>query len=416
MASNSIVTPQWVVNEIGRQFLNKVVLGSKVNRSYDSQFKVKGAKVGSTIQARLPQRPRAGSGSQINKQPIIDQTTPISITDQTNIGVELSTYTLTLEKSEIQRTVIIPAANALVQDMESKGFQRLYKKVPNSIGTVGVSPTANLTYTQGVAKLMDLTGNTDDLCAILSADQSAVIADAQKSNSNVGFGNSSAMKKGQFVMSNNLGVSEWYASPNVAVHTTGTFTASTPLVNVAGGVTEGSSSVVTDGWASGASSLKEGDVFTFAGVFEVNAGNFSTTGRQRQFTVTANTSDSTGAMTITFSPPVYASGPQQNVDALPADNAGISVWGSALSNGTLSTTTSRQGLIFAPDSFVLAMADAEDVDAPVCVFARDEEAGISMRLTKSYDLTNDNNLARLDLFWGWSPYRPEWTALRVQGA
>lgn len=415
MASNSIVTPQWVVNEIGRQFLNRVILAGKVNRSYDSQFKVKGAKVGTTIQARLPQRPRAASGAAINKQPVIDQTTPISITDQTNIGIELSTYTLTLEKSEIQRTVIIPAANALVQDMESKGFQRLYKKVPNSAGTIGVSPTAGLTYSQAVAKLKDLTGNADDLTAILSHDQSAILADAQKAYFQPTGAVASSFRKGQFG-GEAYGVDEWMASPNVAQHTTGTFTASTPLVNVTGGLVEGASSVVTDGWASGATSLKEGDVFTFANVYEINAANFSSTGRQRQFVVTADCSDTGGAMTISFFPPVYASGPQQNVDSLPADNAGISVWGSALSNGTLTATVSRQGLIFAPDSFVLAMADAEDVDAPVCVFARDEEAGISMRLTKSFDISNDNNLARLDMFWGYSPYRPEWTALRVQGA
>jgi hypothetical protein len=103
------------------------------------------------------------------------------------------------------------------------------------------------------------------------------------------------------------------------------------------------------------------------------------------------------------------------VDNLPVDNAAVLFWGVAAGQ-SLSATKSRQGLIFDPNSFVLAMADAEDVDAPVCVFARDEEAGISMRLTKSYDINSDNNLARLDMFWGWSPIRTEWRALRVQGA
>ncbi len=412
MAGNSIVTPQWVVNEIGRQFLNRVILGSNVNRSYDSQFKVKGAKVGTTIQARLPQRPRAASGSAINKQPIVDQTTPIKITDQTNIGIELSTYTLTLEKSEIQRTVIIPAANAMVQDMESKGFQRLYKKVPNSIGTIGVSPTAGITYSQGVAKLKDLTGSADDLVAIISNDQMAVIADAQKAYFAPSGKISESFTKGQF-SGEAYGISKWMTSPNVAYHTSGSSTTPTALVNVAGGVTEGSSSVVTDGWNAD-TAMKEGDVFTFAGVYEINSANFQSTGRLRQFVVTTDFSGATP--TITFDPPVYAAaGPQQNVTALPADNAAILFWGVA-GGSTLVATSSRQGLVFAPDSFVLAMADAEDVDAPVCVFARDEEAGISMRLTKSFDISNDNNLARLDMFWGYSPYRPEWTALRVQGA
>lgn len=415
MPANSVITAQWVVNDIAAEFLNRWVLGANANRSYDPQFKVKGAKVGDTIQARLPQRYRAGSGSGINLQPVTDVTTPVSITDQTNIGVSLSTHTLTLSKSEIRRTVIQPAVNALVQDMESKGFQRLYKKVPNSIGTLATSPTAGLTYTQGVAKLVDMAGEPDDLVAILSPDQSAVIADAQKAYFQPADAVREAFRKGQFG-GEAYGIGKWFRSPNVANHLTGTFTASTPLVNQTS-FSQGMSSIVTDGWASGASSLKEGDVFTIASVFEVNSSNYSSTRRLRQFVVTADVSDSSGAMTISFYPPIYSAnaGEQRaNVDALPADNAAISVWGTA-GGGSLSATNSRQGLIFDPDCFVLAMADAEDVDAPVCVFARDEEAGISMRLTKSYDINNDNNLARLDMFWGWSPIRTEWRALRVQG-
>lgn len=412
--ANSPVTPQWVVNEIGRQFLNKVILAKKADRTYDPQFKVKGAKVGSIVNARLPQRFRVGSGAGINKQAINDQTTPVEITDQTNIGIELSTWTLSMEIGELRRKVIAPAVNALVQDMEYKGFSRLYQKVPNSIGTPGTSPSANLTYTQGVAKLMDMSGNTDDLVAIVSPDQMAVIADTQKAYFNQPMQKATAstgmLPKAQEV----FGISEWYASPNVAAHTTGTLTTSTPLVNVAGGVLDGASSVVLDG-GNAADVWEVGDVFTFAGVYEINSSNYQSTGRLRQFTVTSR---ATGAApTIQFTPTIRysASGQYNNVSALPADNAAVSLWGTA-GGGSLTSVSSRQGLIFQPDTFVLAMADAEKVDAPVCVFAQDDEAGFSLRLTKSYDINNDNNLARLDCFFGWSAIRPEWTALRVQGA
>lgn len=415
MPANSVATPQWVINEIGRQFLNKVTLIKKSDRTYDKQFEVKGAKVGSIVNARLPQRYRVGTGSAINKQPINDLTTPVEITDQTNIGIELSTWTMSLEVSEIRKKYIQPAVNALVQDMEYKGFSRLYQKVPNSIGTLGTSPTANLTYTQGVAKLEDLTGSADDLTAILSADQMAVIADTQKAyfNQPVQKATFSSGRMPRFTEA--LGIAEWYSSPNVPTHTTGSYpTANTPLVNVAGGVLDGASSVVTDGFDASAT-MKAGDVITFAGVYEINSSNYASTGRLKQFTLTADTSGATP--TLNFTPTIrYASnGQHNNVSALPADNAAITVWAMS-AGGTLAATTSRQGLIFAPDSFIFAMADAEKVDAPVCVFAQDEEAGISLRLTKAYDINNDNNLARIDAFFGWSVMRPEWTALRVQGA
>jgi hypothetical protein len=411
--ATSAITPQWVINDIAREFRNRTVLIDAADRSYDPQFRVKGAKVGAQIQARLPFRPRGASGAKIAKQAVVDQTTPLTITDQYNSGVELSSYTLSLEKSEIRRTVINPCVNHIVQYMEAQGFSRLAKKIPNSIGTLGTSPTTNLTYAQGVAKLNDMVGSTDDLVAILSSDQSAVIADAQKGNANVGFGAKEAFRKGQFTGPMALGIDRWAASPNVASFTSGSFSASTPLVNVAGGVAEGASSVVTDGFNAD-TALVEGDVITFAGVYEVNSANFTSTQRLRQFTLRAAASGATP--TLYIDPPVYASGPQQNVSALPADNAAITVWAANPSGGSLTATASRQGLIFAPGTVVFCMADAEDVDAPVCVFARDEEAGISMRLTKSFDIENDMNEARLDVFFGWNLIRPEWGALRVQGA
>jgi len=418
--SASPITPQWVINDIARELRNRTVLIDAADRSYDSQFKVKGAYVGAQIQARLPFRPRPGSGSRLNRVNVQDATTPVTITDQINVGIPLSSYTLSLEKAEIRRTVINPAVNSIVQQIEAAGFSRLYKKIPNSIGTLGTSPTANLTYTQGVAKLYDLMGQSDDLTAVLSADQAAVLADAQKGNANVGFGSGSSFKNGRFTGPMALGIETWKASPAVAYHTTGAFTSSTPLTNIPSGIAQGASSIATDGWASGASSLKEGDVFTIAGVYEINSATFQRTGRLRQFTVIADVSDTTGSMTINFSPAMYSADQGSNsqfanVETMPADNASISVWGTA-ATGALTSTTSRQGLIFAPGTVVLATADAADVDAPVCVFARDDEAGMSLRLTKNYDIENDENLARIDGFFGWNLIRPEWGALRVQGA
>lgn len=411
--ATAAITAQWVINDIAREYRNRTILIDSADRSYDSQFKVKGAKVGAQVQARLPFRPRGGSGAKLYKNPVVDQTTPLTITDQYNGGVELSSYTLSLEKSEIRRTVINPVVNHIVQYLEYQGFARLSKKIPNSIGTLGTSPTANITYSQGVAKLLDMMGSADDLTAILSSDQSAVLADAQKGNANPGFGRKDALRKGMFLGPMALGVETWKASPNIYRHTSGSFSASTPLVNVAGGVAEGASSVVTDGFNAD-TVLNEGDIFTFANVFEINSANFAATSRLRQFALTAAASGATP--TLQFTPPIYASGPQQNVNALPADNAAITVWAANPAGGTLTATASAQGLIFAPGTVVLCMADAEEVDAPVCVFARDEEAGLSMRLTKNYNIEDDQNLARLDIFFGWNLIRPEWGALRVQGA
>ncbi len=185
-----------------------------------------------------------------------------------------------------------------------------------------------------------------------------------------------------------LGIGEWYRDQNVPRHTSGTFTASTPLVN---GASQTGSSLVTNGWASGAASLTKGDIFTVAGVYSVNPLSKVSTGRLQQFVVTANASDS------------------------PAHQAVITVWSANPAGGTLATTVSPQSLVFHPDAFAFVMADLTDPNGGAkATFARSRDWGISIRMVQQYDLTSDQNGCRLDILFGAAPLQPR-LACRVVG-
>ena len=54
--ANTLATPSWVTKEVARGFLNKLVFLAHVNRTYDDSYIQSGAKVGNTVNARLPQR------------------------------------------------------------------------------------------------------------------------------------------------------------------------------------------------------------------------------------------------------------------------------------------------------------------------------------------------------------------------
>ena len=56
MANNTLATPTWVTKETARYFVNDLVFLENVNRTYDDQYVQAGAKVGNTVNARLPQR------------------------------------------------------------------------------------------------------------------------------------------------------------------------------------------------------------------------------------------------------------------------------------------------------------------------------------------------------------------------
>ena len=125
-----------------------------------------------------------------------------------------------------------------------------------------------------------------------------------------------------------LGIDDWYYDPNMATHTTGTFTASTPAV--VGGSQSGSTLAI-DGM--GTYALVEGDVFTIDGVYGVNPVSFVDQGILQQFMLTADVAGSSTA-TLSFSPSLIARpGQLQTVTNLPADNAAINFLGATGSVG-----------------------------------------------------------------------------------
>jgi hypothetical protein len=197
-----------------------------------------------------------------------------------------------------------------------------------------------------------------------------------------------------------LGVDGWYQDPVRPTHTTGTYTASTPLVN---GADQTGSTIATDGWASGAATLNKGDIFTIAGVNSVNPLSYSSSGRLQQFVVTATTSDSSGAMaTLPISPSIITSGALQTVSASPDNNAVITVLGTtAAAGGTLATTASPQSFVYHPDAFAFVMADLMKPGAGAeSTTVRSKSLGFSIRMVEQYQIGTDQNPSRLDILIG----------------
>lgn len=406
--ANTLITPDWITKESMRVLTNNLKFAGTINRSYDDQFSQAGAKVGYTIKARLPQRFRTTKGQALQVQAINDQFVPVTITDQANVGIAFGTAQMTMEVDMYRERYIKPAAEQLANTIDYDGLSRLYSDVYFSVGTPGTAPTSNLTYLQAGTKLTNAACPIEDRKVVMDPNSMAVIANANLALFNPQAKISEAFRKGMFA-ADVLGIADWYMDQNVARHTTGTYTASTPLVN---GASQTGSSLVTDGWASGATSLKKGDVFTVGGVFAVNPQNYQSTGELQQFVVTQDISDTTGAMTIGISPAIIPSGQLQTVSASPADNAVITVLGATSATaGTLAATVSSQNLLFHPDAFTMASADLEMPQGGAdSSRVSSNKLGFSMRFVKQYSIQTDQNAARLDILYGFKTLRPELAA------
>ncbi len=396
--SNTIATPLWVTKETALYFVNDLTFLSNVNRTYDDQYVQAGAKVGNTVLARLPQRWQATDGQALQLQNIYDQTVPITLTNQKNVAFGYSTQQATTELDMIRSRYVQPAAEALANAAEVLAFNAVYRDIYTSVGTPGVTPTATLTYLQAGTKLTDLATPLRGRVAVLDPLAMQTIANTSSTLFNPSATISENYEEGMFGRKQ-LGVDKWFQDPITPAHTTGTFTASTPLVNGAG---QTGSSLITDGWASSAATLKRGDVFTIAGVNTVNPLAYSSKGRLQQFVVTADITSTGVDATISISPSIITSGQLQTVDASPADNAVITVLGAtSATSGTLATTTSPQSFVYHPDAFAFVMADLINPEAgAISATVRSKELGFSIRYVQQYQIGTDQMPSRLDILIG----------------
>jgi len=144
-------------------------------------------------------------------------------------------------------------------------------------------------------------------------------------------------------------------------------------------------------------------VFSIANVFAVHPESRLSTGIVQQFVVTADYAG--GAGTVSIYPSIVASGALQTVNAVPADNAAITVYNTASDV----TTTS---LAFHKDAFTFATADLV-MPKGVDFAAREVYDGISIRVVRQYDVNNDAFPCRLDILYGYKAIRPQ-LACRIQ--
>lgn len=413
--ANLLVTPTWVMKEIGRRLVNNMKFANNVQRSYDDQYMKGGAKMGYTVNARLPQRYRVNKGQALNPQPIVDNIVPITLTDQANIGLEFSTASLTMEVDNYREKCIAPAVDALVNQVDFDGLSRMYLGTFAYVGTPGTVPAttlANPIYLDAGVKLDNAAVPADDRIAILSPGMHAALANANLAVFNPAPAISEFFRKGQFA-AEALGVKEWYKDQNVFTHTTGPL-GGTPTVNGAG---QTGSTIITQAWtAAAANRLKRGDVVQFAGTLSINPLSYQSTDRLADFVATADVdSDGAGAATIPIYPPLIpatSGSALATCSASPASGAAVTIFGHA---SNFASKTTPQGLIYHPEAYALVMADLEQPGG-VWVSERisNKALGISIRFVKDYAIMSDQSPARVDLLYGWKEVRPE-MGCRVTG-
>lgn len=410
--SNSLLTDSIIVKECLMELKNELGFTKNVNRQYDDRFANEGAKIGDTINIRKPSRYEVTEGATLNVQDSQDQSVALQLDSQYHVGMAFSAKDLTLSVDNFKERYVKPAVTALANKVDYAGFAAMYKKVYSSVGVPSASalPSTLKGFTQAKAKMALLGAPTDNLTALVDPLVEASLVEGLK-----GLFQSSEQIKKQYekgIMGLAAG-SKFISSANVPKHTIGTL-GSTPLTNYPStAYVAGATSLVIDGTGGTVSSyLKAGDVISIADVYAVNPQTRQTTGELAQFVVQADVDAISGDATITLDRGMYATGQNQNVNALPANNKAITVFGHASSYASV---VAPQNMVFHKDAFVLGCADLIlPKGMHMAARASDPESGLSIRLVSGYDIVNDRMNSRLDILCGWNCVYAE-LACRVVG-
>lgn len=409
--ANTNVTIDMATYEVAMYFVNSLRGVAQFDRQYSDDFANTGAKIGDTIRIRLPQQWEAVEGDALTEQNILDETANLILNRRRHVGFGFTSTEATLDLDDIRNRYVQPAAETLASVYDRLSLGDVYKSVYNSVGTLGTTPSAGLTYSQARVKILDLAGPDEDLVAVLEPLAQATLANSTTTFFHPGPQVAENWRRGQFA-DNQVGIKRWFTDQQIPRFTSGSATvASTPLVNGAG---QTGSSVITDGWGSGGFSGKKGDIVTFGSVYAVNPLSKESTGRLAQFVLTADVSDAAGAATLSISPTIVTSGAKQNVSAAPADNAVVTYWAMA-AGGTQAATVSPQNLVFHPKAFASGFADlVMPQGGAEATRVSSKMLNLSIRYVRQFDIRQDKNLARLDILFGSAPIQ-ERMACRVVG-
>jgi hypothetical protein len=404
--SNNLLTISKITNEALMVLENELTFTGQVDRNYDDQFAVVGAKIGQTVNVRRPGRFIGAVGPQLVVEDFNETSVPVTLSTQFQVSTQFTTQDLALSLDMFSDRILKPAIATVANKMDRDGLLVAKNNTANIVGTAGTAPTGLITYLTAAAYL-DSEGAPRDgrrSCTI-EPFTSSTIVDSLKGLFVPTESISSQYTKG--LMGRDSGGMNWFMDQNVVSQTFGSYATATLSCNVTtatGFLTSGwaYSSNITIGSATAASTLNQGDTFTIAGVFAVNPQNRQSYGKLRNFVVQSTTAiGSGGTATVTVVPAVITAGQFQNVSVTSSGSQTVTPF-----NNT--GVTSPQNILMHRNAFTLACADLE---LPEGVHfagrASDKELGLSIRVVRQYTINNDSIPTRLDVLYGWAPLYPE---------
>lgn len=395
--ANNFLNTQWVSLKVLRLLLNKLIVAEYFNRSWQSDFDKEFAP-GSSVSVKFPQKFTVSNTMSYDPQGINRLQTNVNLDQWMQIAFEWDDYEqavkLERSESELETQYFEPAAAALAQECDSRCAKFAYQNASMTVGVLGTDPTAVTTYYQARQRLEEnAAGVLGKRAMLISSSMMTSLGTNITTVFNPADEITKMWKEGVI---GSLGGSMFYESQSLYSHTAGTWAGA---VTVNGASQSGTSIIIT---ATAGDTFNVGDKFSMALVNLVNPMTRRIPGKAtpKVFTVTQPlTAAGGGVDVLNFLPAIYGPTSQyQNVDALPANSAALTLWpGTAAPSGKVGTV----GLNLTRQAFAIVGAKLYVPDSvEKAGTAQDPDTGLSVRKVKAWDPVRSVQVNRMDSLFG----------------
>lgn len=428
---NASATADIITNEALFRLKHNLVIPMICGHNFDEYFE---DMIGDTITIKKPYYAKATKGAKLKINPMIDKTVSLSVNERWHVALKGNDVDYTLSIVDYSKRYLNSAAEELAYHYDEAGgiefhnsFFRLH------IPTVGQG--IDLKMSQNIrAQATEVAIPHNRNCyALLSPTECAEIQHAMLPLNNEqlvwdAITDAFMGKLAQWKVMSSVHI------PNYKV--AGLATTAAPKIV---GANQRGSSMLTSGWATGdvvTKVLNKGQIISFAGVGEIQPrGTRRPTGRLATFVVTADVmTGNGGTATIPIYPEInagsstldtvpnpvmlsYEGEAKLNLDAsafqtvsnTPPAGAIITVYGRKTGSGKSADPVEyRQGFYFNTDAVEYAnIALLNPKSAVAHGRKRDDETGAIISYVSDFDITENSEIDRLDIYFGVKNIYPE---------
>lgn len=391
---NTLLSPTIITREALRILHANLNFISNCDKQYDDKFANSDAspsgKIGPSLTIRMPNQYTVRTGASLSTQDTTETSQVLTVSTQKGVDTVFSTADLSLTIDEFSKRYLQPAMSVLATNIEADALSMVLD-VYNA-----VDDNANALTYKDVAlgrKMLNLyLAPPNDRCGILTSGHVVSFLDAIKGFFNPQESVAKPYLTGKVGKVNGI---DTYENTVLNPFQTGTAAATTGYQTNNGTAQTGSTIIVN----GGTTTFLKGDIITIAGVYAVDPESKVSRGFLQQFVITANSGAT--ATSLAISPAIVATGAAQNVSNGAANSQAIVKIGGGVS------ALYSQSLLFHPEAFAFVTADLIDVSKFGAWGARQVMDGISMRIARQYNISDDTIPCRIDVLYGYKTLRPQ---------